>query len=227
MDIEIPLSLTPEQAAVGVGLTIQLPSGPAHVDVPPGVRNGDLVRVPGAPGTPSVVLRIDVAGAPAPVRRSGALGGLVTLGVVGAVIATLVLTAGGEDGTEPTAGPAYGSSYDPSPSYGSSYEPSYDPEPSEQPTTEEPPDPFDTGTCLNGRLPDSETAQTVSDVEEVSCNAADAHYKVIQTFPFTSDMNRCRSNPRTQYAFSYRYTMNGATINEYVYCLVGLGSYAR
>ncbi|MFJ4218038.1 hypothetical protein ACIP27_35685, partial [Streptomyces hydrogenans] len=31
---------------------------------------------------------------------------------------------------------------------------------------------------------------SVSGVEEVSCSASDAHYKVIQTFPFTSDMHR-------------------------------------
>lgn len=50
---------------------------------------------------------------------------------------------------------------------------------------------------------------------------------MIQTFPFTSDMGLCNANPKTQYAFSHRYTMNGATVSEYVYCLIGLGSYAR
>ncbi|MFF9496822.1 LppU/SCO3897 family protein [Streptomyces flaveolus] len=89
------------------------------------------------------------------------------------------------------------------------------------------PDPFDSGTCLNGTLPDSTTAQEVDDVEEVDCSASDAHYQVIQTFPMTSDLSQCNSNSRTEYAFSYRYTLNGAAINEYVYCLVGLGSYAR
>jgi hypothetical protein len=90
-----------------------------------------------------------------------------------------------------------------------------------------PPDPYDSGTCLDGTLPDSTTAQEVSDVDRVSCSAPDAHYKVIQTFPFTSELSSCEANPRTEYAFSSRYTINGATINEYVYCLVGLGSYAR
>jgi hypothetical protein len=89
------------------------------------------------------------------------------------------------------------------------------------------PDPYDSGTCLNGTLPDSTTAQEVDDVEEVDCSASDAHYQVIQTFPMTSDLSQCNSNSRTEYAFSYRYTLNGAAINEYVYCLVGLGSYAR
>ncbi|MCG8966311.1 MULTISPECIES: LppU/SCO3897 family protein [Streptomyces] len=89
------------------------------------------------------------------------------------------------------------------------------------------PDPYDSGTCLNGTLPDSTTAQEVDDVEEVDCSASDAHYQVIQTFPMTSDLSQCNSNSLTEYAFSYRYTLNGAAINEYVYCLVGLGSYAR
>lgn len=89
------------------------------------------------------------------------------------------------------------------------------------------PTPYDRGTCLNGSLPDSTTAQKVTDVEEVSCSAADAHYRVIESIPLTSDLNRCNDNPKTEYAFSYRYTVNGATLNQYVYCLVGLGSYAR
>ncbi|MFB8111380.1 LppU/SCO3897 family protein [[Kitasatospora] papulosa] len=92
---------------------------------------------------------------------------------------------------------------------------------------EEAPDPYESGTCLNGTLPDSTTAQEVSGVDEVSCSASDAHYQVIQTIPLTSDMSRCDANSATQYAFSYQYTLDGATLNEYVYCLIGLGSYAR
>ncbi|NXY98150.1 hypothetical protein HYE82_28030, partial [Streptomyces sp. BR123] len=89
------------------------------------------------------------------------------------------------------------------------------------------PSPYDEGTCLNGTLPDSTTATRVNNVDEVPCSAPDAHYRVIQRFSFTSDMNRCDANPKTQYAFSHRYTRNGVPINEYVYCLVGMGSYAR
>ncbi|WP_409475127.1 LppU/SCO3897 family protein [Streptomyces sp. HC307] len=89
------------------------------------------------------------------------------------------------------------------------------------------PDSCESGTRLNGTLPNSTTAQEVSGVEEVSCSASDAHYQVIETIPFTSDMSRCNNNPRTEYAFSSRYTLNGATINEHVYCLIGLGSYAQ
>lgn len=64
-------------------------------------------------------------------------------------------------------------------------------------------------------------------MDEVSCSASDAHYKVIESIPGTSDMDRCNSNPKTQYAFSYRYMRGATVLNQYVYCLVGLGSYAR
>ncbi|MEU8527444.1 MULTISPECIES: LppU/SCO3897 family protein [Streptomyces] len=251
MEIEIPLSLTPQQAAVGVGLSVDLPSGDqAHVDIPPGVRDGEVLRLTTASGP--VRLLISVPGGPAtapmpvpgpaaPGQKSGAVGAIVALCLVGAVMAAVILAGGDEGDEDPSAGPSYGSSYDPSPtdepSYGSSYTPTDEPTeddtddsssyPDPDPTTEAPPDPYTTGTCLNGSLPTSDGPQSVSDVDEVPCSASDAHYKVIQTFPFTSDMNRCRDNPRTQYAFSSRYTINGATINEYVYCLVGLGSYAR
>ena len=94
-------------------------------------------------------------------------------------------------------------------------------------TTPPSPSPYDSGTCLNGTLPDSTTAQTVSDVNQVDCSADDAHYKVIQVFYETTDLGRCDDVPDTQYSFSSQVTWNGATINSYVYCLVGLGSYAR
>ncbi|MEU9086629.1 hypothetical protein [Streptomyces sp. NPDC048357] len=101
----------------------------------------------------------------------------------------------------------------------------YSAAPVPEPTPE--PSPFDRGTCLNGQLPDSTTPTTVTGVDEVSCSASDAHYKVIESIPGTSDMDRCNSNPKTQYAFSYRYTRGATVLNQYVYCLIGLGSYAR
>ncbi|WP_225800399.1 hypothetical protein [Streptomyces sp. NK15101] len=215
---EIPLTLTPQQAAQGVILTVQLPSGPAHLTVRP-CRHGELVAARLGEGT--VYLRITVAGAAAAPKKSGGLGCLVVLLVIGALVGGSYLL-NDEDESRGSAGPAPSSTY------------TYEPEPTSDPVltpaptpTEEEPDPYEKGTCLNGTLPNSETAQSVSGVEEVPCSASDAHYKVIQTFPFTSDMNRCNSNPRTEYAFSHRYTMNGTTISEYVYCLVGLGSYAR
>ncbi|MGW2491873.1 LppU/SCO3897 family protein [Streptomyces sp. NPDC001606] len=173
--------------------------------------------------------------------------GMACLGVLGViafvVILLVVVNQGGngdgasdDAGTSPspytlTSGP-YTPSSEPSDAYSSDPYPSdpyssdpYSSDPYSSPTPE--PSPYTSGTCLNGTLPDSTTAQSVSGVDEVSCSASDAHYKVIETIPLTSDMSRCNANPRTQYAFSSRYTLNGATVNEYVYCLVGLGSYAR
>ncbi|MDX6764607.1 hypothetical protein SIN09_35780, partial [Streptomyces sp. F8] len=97
----------------------------------------------------------------------------------------------------------------------------YSAEPSPEPS------PFDRGTCLNGQLPDSTTPRSVSGVEEVPCSASDAHYRVIESIPGTSDLNSCNDNPKTQYAFSYRYMRGSTVLNQYVYCLVGIGSYAR
>ncbi|MFG2645792.1 hypothetical protein ACGFYP_33025 [Streptomyces sp. NPDC048370] len=223
---EFPLSLSPQQAATGVIITVQLPTGPTNISVPP-CRDGDLVPARAADGS-VVLLRIRVnlfAGtAQAAPRKSGFLGCLAPLVVVG-VIAFLIFS--NSDNDSDRTDNAGGGSTAPSPSF--SFDDPLDSttEPTPTQTTEPAPDPYTKGTCLNGTLPNSETAQSVTGVEEVSCSASDAHYKVIQTFPLTSDLNRCNSNPKTEYAFSHRYTINGATINEYVYCLVGLGSYAR
>ncbi|GGY69394.1 LppU/SCO3897 family protein [Streptomyces omiyaensis] len=219
---EFPLTLTPQQAATGVVIPVTLPGGPTRLHVPP-CRHGDVIPVSLAGAT--VLLRITVAGGQAPPRRrSGVAGCLVPLLVIGGIIGGAYLLDANDKDDAGSRGPG------PVPTFSVSPFPSLDldlpTDPAATPTEEEP-DPYEKGTCLNGTLPDSETAQSVSGVEEVPCSASDAHYKVIQTFPFTSDMNRCNANPKTQYAFSHRYTMNGTTISEYVYCLVGLGSYAR
>ncbi|MFI6421492.1 hypothetical protein ACIBG6_29315 [Streptomyces sp. NPDC050842] len=211
---EIRLTLTPQQAATGVVIPVNLPTGPVQLAVPP-CRNGDLV--PARLGNDTVYVRITVSGG----KKSGVLGCLVPLVVIGALVGGAFLLNDDKDSAG-SRGPG------PIPTFSVSPFPTLDPLGTATATpTEEEPEPFDKGTCLNGQLPDSETAQTVDDVEEVSCSASDAHYKVIQTFPFTSDMNKCNANPKTEYAFSHRYTMNGAVISQYVYCLVGLGSYAR
>lgn len=175
-----------------------------------------------------------------PGSTSGARGCLVALGVVVAlVVGAVVLTNlndNDEDGPEaaPRPAPSFSAwSPDPTPppAVSTPTPPETSPEtpadtvptPSEEPA----PTPFDRGTCLNGTLPDSTTAQRVTGVEEVSCSASDAHYRVIESIPLTSDLDRCNDNPKTEYAFSYRYTRNGIPINEYVYCLVGIGSYGR
>ncbi|MGW7099974.1 LppU/SCO3897 family protein [Streptomyces sp. NPDC054838] len=255
---EIPLTITPEQAAYGVILPVSLPGGDARLRIPAGCRDGELVRA--RVGDGEVLLRIRVAGAAAgqptvasaavpgpaqpqqPKSSSGVGGCLAVVGVVAAVIIGAVVVNSGDDDKHTASSSSSSSSSSPTPTY-SSYSPaplptgtSYTsgtsggagsvPYPSSAPTTADP-SPFDTGTCLNGQLPDSTTAQSVENVEEVSCSASDAHYKVIQRFGFTSDLHRCDDTPRTEYAFSYRYTLNGAPINEYVYCLVGLGSYSH
>ncbi|WP_328620596.1 LppU/SCO3897 family protein [Streptomyces sp. NBC_00354] len=225
---EIPITITPQQAAHGVILTVTLATGAARLRIPPS-RDGDLVRA--RLGQDEVLLRIRVAPGPgpAPAPASSSRGCLVALGIVVAiVIGAILLNSGGDDGDStanrtPTPTPSY-SSWSPAPApppVNSSSDPLAPP--SEEPA----PSPFDRGTCLNGTLPDSTTPTKVTGVEEVSCSASDAHYKVIESIPLTSELDRCNSNPKTQYAFSYRYSRGGITINEYVYCLVGLGSYAR
>ncbi|MGW6409470.1 LppU/SCO3897 family protein [Streptomyces vinaceus] len=179
-----------------------------------------------------------------PSRSGGTAGCLAVLAAIATVIIAAVALNSGDDGKGTAASssptPTY-SSWSPTPlPTGTSYTSGTStgtgsgsgsgsvPYPSTAPTAAAPaPSPFDAGTCLNGQLPDSTTAQRVEDVNEVSCSASDAHYKVIQRFGFTSDLHSCDANPRTEYAFSYRYTLNGTPINQYVYCLVGLGSYAR
>ncbi|MFD8980458.1 hypothetical protein [Streptomyces sp. NPDC059564] len=246
---EIQLSITPQQAAEGTIVTVPLPNGTARLRIPPS-RDGDLVRA--RFGDNEVLLRIHVTtavgaqpGPVAPPKKSSPLGCLVALGVVAAVIIAIVATNNSRDddsNNTASATPTYTDSATPdssstpyvTPTYTSA--PTYTYSPTTKPTlpslpdptpTRAAPTPFDKGTCLNGQLPDSETAQSVSNVDEVSCSASDAHYKVIQRFPFSSDMEQCKSNPDTEYAFSYRYTINGSVINQYVYCLIGLGSYSR
>nr|WSW44335.1 hypothetical protein OG296_15005 [Streptomyces sp. NBC_01001] len=227
---EIPITITPQQAAHGVILTVTLATGAARLRIPPS-RDGDLVRA--RLGQDEVLLRIRVAPGPgpAPAPASSSRGCLVALGIVVAiVIGAILLNSGGDDG-DSTANRT--STSTPTPSY-SSWSPAPAPppvnsssDPLASPSEEPAPSPFDRGTCLNGTLPDSTTPTKVTGVEEVSCSASDAHYKVIESIPLTSELDRCDSNPKTQYAFSYRYSRGGITINEYVYCLVGLGSYAR
>ncbi|MFF3020100.1 hypothetical protein [Streptomyces sp. NPDC057939] len=198
---------------------------------------------PGSPGAP---------GSPAGLSRAGCL---VALGTAAAIVVAFFLVVDGGDDSHNTAGSdnrpsaSASTSYSPAPGQYSppavpaptymatestpsrSTAPAPDPTPSAAypvlPSTEAAPTPFDRGTCLNGELPDSTTAQRVTGVDEVPCSASDAHYRVIESIPFTSDMDRCNTNTKTEYAFSYRYTMGGSVLNEYVYCLVGIGSYSR
>jgi hypothetical protein len=243
--VEISIALTPQQAASGAIVTVPLPSGATQVRIPP-VRDGDVVRI--RVGESEVLLRIRVTSPASPANPSRGLQWLGALAVAAVLVFLVVLVRGSDSGDSASANPSVGStgspSYDPytedpysadpytedpysdDPAGGDTYtDDPYTQDPYDTPT--ETPTPYSSGTCLNGTLPDSTTAQEVSGVDEVSCSASDAHYQVIETIPLTSDMSRCDSNSRTQYAFSYTYTLNGTPINQYVYCLIGLGSYAR
>ncbi|MFE2450709.1 LppU/SCO3897 family protein [[Kitasatospora] papulosa] len=248
---EIPLPLSPRQAAEGDIVTVPLPTGVTRIRIPLS-QDGDLVRA--RVGAQEVLLRVQVTGGGSHSYPWAAFLGVAA--VIGAVV--LLGVIGAEDKDSSAGSPAASSTYDISSEdpYAEQTEDPYtedpgtseasdgaeDPVATEEPediSTEDPfaedpydsgeeaPDPYESGTCLNGTLPDSTTAQEVSGVDEVSCSASDAHHQVIQTIPLTSDMSRCDANSATQYAFSYRYTLDGATLNEYVYCLIGLGSYAR
>lgn len=248
--VELSISLTPQQAASGAVVTVPLPSGTTRVRVPP-VRDGDLVRV--RAGESEVLLRIRVTNPATPSRGLQWLGVLAVAAVL--VFLVVLANEGDGSGSDSASGvdstsspyaeepysedPYTADPYTEDPYTGDPYsEEPYSEEPytedpySEDPYTEDPygteseaPDPYESGTCLNGTLPDATTAQEVSGVDEVSCSASDAHYKVIETIPLTSELSRCNANPQTQYAFSYSYTRNGMPLYEYVYCLVGLGSY--
>ncbi|MFC8227664.1 hypothetical protein [Streptomyces sp. NPDC057287] len=249
---EIPLSLTARQAADGAVVTVPLPTGATRIRIPP-ADDGDLVRarVDGR----EVLLRIRVTRS-ATANGPAWLGLLGIAAVVAfAVFLTTGLDDSTPSSSSPAYSSPSADPYaeeteteDPyteEPTTDETEEPpaeeteetedsgdsgdAYAEDPFEAPydTGAEEPDPYESGTCLNGTLPDSTTAQEVSGVDEVSCSASDAHYQVIRTIPATSDMSRCDAEANTQYAFSHRYTLNGATLNEYVYCLIGLGSYAR
>ncbi|WP_158943819.1 LppU/SCO3897 family protein [Streptomyces sp. NRRL S-378] len=262
---EMLITISPQQAAHGVILPVELPTGTVRLRIPP-CRHGDLVKV--RVGTQEMRLRIHVSGAgaawiagagsitpppapgpdttwttptgvqqPAPARQTGGgRGCLVGLAVAAVLVVGFFLLSGGDDGddAEPAADatPTWSSSWTPSPTPSPSAPTPeaaattpYSSEPSAEPSPE--PSPFDRGTCLNGQLPDSTTPRSVSGVEEVPCSASDAHYRVIESIPGTADLNSCNDNPRTQYAFSYRYMRGSTVLNQYVYCLVGIGSYAR
>ncbi|MFE5493158.1 hypothetical protein ACFQ7Z_24840 [Streptomyces virginiae] len=250
---EMLITITPQQAAHGVILPVELPSGPVRLRIPP-CRHGDLVKV--RVGAEEVVLRIHVSGAgaawiagsggitppptagtvtqqPAPAPPTGGgRGCLVGLAVAALLVIGFFVLSDGDDGddSKPVADatPTWSSSWTPSPRPSTPEAAAttpYAPEPTAEPSPE--PSPFDRGTCLNGQLPDSTTPRSVSGVEEVPCSASDAHYRVIESIPGTSDLNGCNDNPKTQYAFSYRYMRGSLVLNQYVYCLVGIGSYAR
>ncbi|MEU2514179.1 LppU/SCO3897 family protein [Streptomyces syringium] len=226
MPAEITLRLTPKEASLGTTRDVDLPSGTVRIRIPP-VRDRNLIRIATPQG--EVLVRVEVSAGRGPwVAR------LVALAAVAAVIGLIVALNGGDDSSSPTTAPV----------------PTVSSSPYSDPTTTAPaaptaPDtslplpgslppaaptptasPFESGTCLDGTIPASTTPVKV-DVDVVPCSSSNAHYRVIRTFPGTTEMSKCESVPSTQYAYSSRSTWGGRTMWEVVYCLVGLGSYAR
>ncbi|WP_251055202.1 hypothetical protein [Streptomyces sp. ISL-66] len=241
-DAGVPASPTPPPTASRPPTASPTPPPNPAATPPPSARAPGPTSGAAFFGTPGVPTTGPGQTGPGPGSRPGgtptARGCLVALGVVVALVVGAVVLTNVNDDDGPEAAPR------PAPSFSASvWSPSPDPTPppvvstptppetpadtAATPSEEPAPTPFDRGTCLNGTLPDSTTAQRVTGVEEVSCSASDAHYRVIESIPLTSDLDRCNDNPKTEYAFSYRYTRNGIPINEYVYCLVGIGSYGR
>ncbi|MFI9235365.1 hypothetical protein [Streptomyces sp. NPDC053079] len=246
MPTEVTLWLTPEEAASGVTRAVALPRGTVNVRIPP-VQDGSLIRVSTDKG--ETILRIRLHGTPARAPGAGRpsfLGGpaakpLLVLGVL-AVLAAVVLLTQRDDSTPSTAGRPGAATTAPSPAGSATATPgpvgrtpgSLDPPygdgrsgPASTYPTAAPPAPYTTGTCLNGTLPDSTTPVKVKNVDVVACSSSDAHYRVIQAYHGTTELSRCRDDSETQYSFSSRTTLGGRTISSVVYCLVGIGSYAR
>jgi hypothetical protein len=173
----------------------------------------------------AALLLVSMFARPTPVRPR-ARTAIVVLVLVAAAGTFLVTRDDGTDGL----GPAVTTVAIPSPVLVNlpDWEPhvvasSYSPTPRLKPT----PDGFTAGTCLTGRIPNSTVPVPAIGVTRVACSSKKAHYKVIKTYLGTSDMRRCDAVSRTQYAFSETRTRNGVPVHQYVYCLIGLGKYAR
>ena len=87
--------------------------------------------------------------------------------------------------------------------------------------------PYAADTCFNGPRITSTTPIDVYNMDEVSCSASDAHYKVVKTILESTDLDDCEDVDNAEYAFSETDTDGyGVTTWSAVYCLKGLGSYA-
>ncbi|MCC9305825.1 hypothetical protein LN042_01655 [Kitasatospora sp. RB6PN24] len=232
----IMLQLTREEAAAGTYRTINTATGPTTIHIPP-VQDGMVVRVPTADGG-EVYARIQIIGGQpgVPTKSKAPLVVLVSVIAVVAIGVTLGLTLGQHHDSpysSPTVDPVVTQTTDsattPAPDDTDTALPT-DPDTYQPPTTDptSPSEsPFTDGSCLSGTLPDSTTAQPVTDVNVVDCGSSDAHYKIIHTFPFSDDLHQCDSVSGTEYMFSETRTWGGATLMSTVYCVKGLGSYSR
>ncbi|PNE34441.1 hypothetical protein AF335_07560 [Streptomyces eurocidicus] len=224
--MEVTLSLTPKEASSGVIRSVDLPSGPVMVRVPP-LPGGGLVRILTAHG--EVRIRVTVSAGPG--RRTPMLLGLA---VLVAVVGGLVVL-NDHDGRSSSAGAPAASATPFRPDGTGAPTPSVPPAPAagvpaipSVPSLAPPPSPHDSGTCLDGEAPPrSATAVSVDPFHVVGCSSSRAHYRVIRTFHGTEDLDMCKGVEDTQYSYSSSSSRGGRTLWRVVYCLVGLGSYAR
>jgi DnaJ C terminal domain len=242
-DVDLTIELDPAQAASGTTKAITAPVGPdteSHVflaKIPPAVLDGTLLRLPGR-GTPDsdgnpgdLLVRVRVRRRPDRGKRGYILA--LTLAMAVAVAAITVSSIIYEDSSDsasitisPTGEPTTFSSTWPRLSSATTVPPTSPAIPSAPPTTSTA-NHFEVGICLTGTLPDSPVPVAVYNVSEISCLSPGAHYKVIQSFSGTNDMTLCDANTQTQYAFSSETILSNTTAIRYVYCLVGIGEYAR
>jgi hypothetical protein len=192
------------------------------VNVPPGVRDGSLLRLPGNANRDDLFVRVRIRRVGQPLTRVLAVAVVIALAVL-----AFTLRPGHKSTHKP---PPVAATQIPQPvlvdqpSVGPHTETSkYSPLPIETPRDSG----FTAGTCLTGEIPNTTVPVPANDVTEIPCGSKAAHYKVIKTFDGTSDMSRCRSVRRTQYAYSEILTVDNIRTTEFVYCMVGLGRYAR
>ncbi|GGX76276.1 LppU/SCO3897 family protein [Streptomyces hiroshimensis] len=236
MSAEVTVSLSPREASSGVIRPVDLPWGTVRVRIPP-VPGGGLIRI----GTPrgDVLIRVVVTARPGRLAPK-----LVGLAAVAAVVAGIVVLSDRNDRSSSADAPLPApSSYDssgpsrlggpvgetpsgsPTPHGAGVATPRRSLPPLEPPA---PARPHELGTCLDGEsVPPSAGTVTVDPFRVVSCSSAKAHYRVIETFHGTTDRSKCKSVAESQYAYSSWSSRGGRTLWEVVYCLVGLGSYAR
>ncbi|MFG1604075.1 hypothetical protein [Actinoplanes sp. NPDC049265] len=217
----------------GVRTVISVPGHPRlTVNIPPGARDGSLLRLPGKAGPgdrDDLFVRVRVASR----RRWGsprfAIGGLAALMLVSG--AAIVMATTGDDSVPPAPvavmripEPVVLRSPGTQPHTVSSEYAPPKPTPTEAPEPE--PEPrrtgFTAGTCLAGKKPKGSLATLNEKLTPVSCGSRAAAFKVIKTFLGTSDLDRCNAVRRTQYAYFERLTINGAPVNEFVYCMIGV-----
>ncbi|WP_058041854.1 LppU/SCO3897 family protein [Streptomyces roseifaciens] len=234
MSAEVTVSLTPREASSGAVRPVDLPWGTIRVRIPP-LPGGGLIRIATPQG--EVLVRVVVTAG----RRGRLTPKLIGLAAAAGVLAGLVVLSDRDDRSSsadsppPAAGSSASSAFgapagqtpfaSPTP-YGGAAPTPHRSLPALEPPA--PARPHDLGTCLDGEsVPPSAGTVSVDPFRVVSCSSPKAHYRVVQTFHGTRDRSRCKSVAESQYAYSSWSSRGGRTLWEAVYCLVGLGSYAR